>query len=182
MSKTNPKWPRPATAKAVAETIARVSGRAWADRSHLAPEVRKQLELAYGFSNAFFAACVSGEWHVVSSRIAALNAATPESFFEHRESIVPSLARDYVLRFANPVPVSVDHPAARRLRAMLAETPYHGKGGSKIYVIRGYDAPENDAHADANDEEKALIAYLAVRALRLSPNARRTFKDIAGSL
>lgn len=182
MSTKTSKWPRPATAAAVADTIVRMGGPEWAKRSELPPAVRKQFELAYGFSNAFFAAAVNGEWRVASSRMAALDAATPRIFVLHRKDILAGLARDHVLKFADPVPVGADHPAAKRLRAMLADTPYQGKSDAKIYVIRGHGAPEEAAQAEGADEEKAFIAYLAVRAARLSPDGQRTFKDIAGKL
>lgn len=182
MTAASPKWPRPATAAAVVKTIANMGGTAWAKRSQLPPDVRRQFERAYGFSNAFFAACINGTWLVTSSRIAALDSATPESFIEQREEIVPGLARDYILRFADPVPVSPDHPASQKLRSMLSGTPYRGKGGAKIYIIRGYDAPESRIEPDGNEEENAFIAYLAVRAPKLSPNAKRIFKDIAESI
>ena len=48
--------------------------------------------------------------------------------------------------------------------------------------IRGHGAPENAGQAEVADEEKALMAYLSVRAAQLSPDGRRTFKDIANKL
>jgi hypothetical protein len=175
-------YPRPAGVNDVADTIRRLGGPAWALRSTLSAEVREQFEISFGYSNAFFAAFVDGEWRVVGSRIAALDKATPELFFAHRKDIAPTPARDYLLRFADPVPVAENHPAAMRLRAMLAQTSYRGKKENKIYVLKSFDAPENKKLDDQQEEENAFIAYLALRASRLSPDGRRTLKDIAISL
>ena len=177
-----PKWLRAATAQDVADTIVRIGGDVWESRSDLDANARRQLERSYGFSNAFFAVYARRTWYVAPSRIASLRSATPESFLKHRTEIPAGLARDYVLRFADPVAVSPDHPAALRLRSMLTSTPYRGKGGSKIYVLRGYDKSGRSIDKVGGNEEEAFISYLLVRAPLLSAKAKSKVKDIASKL